>query len=206
MWKAIENGNNRKIDGRFITVRKITTSWKEKNLYKKKGVQRSEVELLGAPIQTTTTVRDFRSYKEALIGASKVVVGSQQQKADESSCNGSEEQTNNVFRREVNFDLDFLTKKMEWIDGCAVGRLTSPGNLTSSSELLKRNSISCHVCHLGGLSVLLHFNNREEMVKSLSKDSMVLNEVFDNVRPWDRLKENRVFNFWVSLEEVHVLA
>ncbi|XVF04629.1 hypothetical protein REPUB_Repub05bG0100800 [Reevesia pubescens] len=35
MWKAIEGGNNRKIDGRFITVRKATTSWKEINLYQK---------------------------------------------------------------------------------------------------------------------------------------------------------------------------
>ncbi|XVF04126.1 hypothetical protein REPUB_Repub05bG0055200 [Reevesia pubescens] len=89
MWKAIEGGNNRKIDGRFITVRKATTSWKERNLYKKKSSQRPEVDPLGATIQTIMATRDFRSYKEALIGAPMAVVGSQQKKTDDSSCSSS---------------------------------------------------------------------------------------------------------------------
>ncbi|XVF34281.1 hypothetical protein REPUB_Repub18cG0045800 [Reevesia pubescens] len=142
MLKAIEERNNRNIDDRFISVKKATKKWKKK---KRLGLK-------------TSSMRN-KARVEMMKGDDEVEVESYQCKGKTSKSFESEGRLVSSSPREVNFDLDFSIKDMDWLDCCAIGRVKKDIRPMSLQDTLAKNGVQCKVFPMGGVFVLLAFQD-----------------------------------------------
>ena len=120
--KAIENGNNRRVNGRHISVKKAAFEWKDRRKYELQW--RKKPSKLSSPGEGHFVLRDNRSYREALMGSGYSA-------GKKSESNGlKREGPNNVTVEGpphpsgiVNYDLDIPKAKMEWLDKSAIGNI-----------------------------------------------------------------------------------
>ncbi|XVF31576.1 hypothetical protein REPUB_Repub17cG0002600 [Reevesia pubescens] len=193
--KVIEEGNNRKIDGRFIKVQKA-----------EKGRNRNVVSSSGRTERKSEGVfRDGRSYKEALVG-SKVTVNTGVEGPSVSPEVGKEvgedDDHVNVEVQEVSYDFELLHEKMEWLHRSAVGRTTGSHNFLELQATLLKKVPLCSISPMGGVTIFLTFSTKSIMEESLKVHKDLFEVCFDLIEPWSPSSIQREIAFWVCLEEV----
>ena len=201
---AIEGGNNRRIDGWQIKVKKAIFTWKERSSSQKR--QRGEEKNGEAPREamTSLTIRDNRSYRDALMGANHQL----DERLKELSPSGEtshrvKEPATTTTPEEVNYDLEIPKSEMEWLDRSAIARIRGSLHFNEICKALVREGIKCQLCPTGGVSVLLIFESKEEMVIQLN--GAKVSGWFDCICPWNSSPMKREVAVWVSLEDVPLL-
>ena len=184
--KAIEFGNNRRIDGRHIKVKKASYGWNERST--KAGSQESvsKVSESQKSSKNLDACRDDRSYKDALVGTNPPASENRADKDASTSAEAMpvvEKVVNNVCLKEVNYDLEIPKSDMDWLQRSAVGRLAGNFHYKVVQKALTSGGINCCLSPMGGISVLLTFNGREEMVDNLNNSKGFFDEWFDVISP-----------------------
>ena len=122
--KAIVNGNNRRIDGWYIRVKKASYGWKKMRSSGQRWVKK--IDEVAPEDKVYKVFRDNTSYKDVLLGPDQHVVAETNMNvisnAGESSSNDREDVP--IYTSEnVNYDFDIPKSKMEWLDTSVIGRI-----------------------------------------------------------------------------------
>ena len=115
MLRAIEHGNNRKVDGWFIRVKKASYGWKVRGNSVQKRKEKSAD--LSQTEESHFALRDNRSYKDVLLGSDRRVdKGFNSIECSELHNNNLEEEDLFSYPEKVVYDLDILKKRWNgWI-------------------------------------------------------------------------------------------
>ena len=186
--KAIGFGNNRRIDGCLIKVKKASYGWNERNT--KVGSQESvsKVSESQKSRKNPDACRDNRSYKDVLVGTNSPVSEKRVDKDFSTSADVTpvvKKLANNVCLKEVNYDLEIPKSDMEWLQRSVVGRLSGMFHYKVVQEALTSRGINYLLSPMGGITVLLIFSGREEMVDNLSNSKGFFDEWFDFISLWN---------------------
>ena len=134
------------------------------------------------------TCRDNKSYKEVLVGTNPLVSEKIVDKDVSTSADVTpvvEKLANNVCLKEVNYDLEIPKSDMEWLQRSVVGRLSRMFHYKVVQEALTSGGINCLFSPMGGITVLLIFSGREEMVDNLNNSKGFFDEWFDFISLWN---------------------
>ncbi|XVE94526.1 hypothetical protein REPUB_Repub02eG0016300 [Reevesia pubescens] len=216
--EAVTIGNNRRIDGRFITVKKAAHRWKAQ-------ISSTTFTTLARPKVTSAkplaeAIRDSRSYKEVLLapkshsntlqkGATPTLPVPNPSTSFKEKTHASNPPSRNDFfdypqRKEVNYDLELQNSEMEWLQRSIIGRLNDNHSLISLQRSLYSQGIFCDAVTLGGDSVLLTFPTKEDMNLVNCEQKVILDKLLDCHNPWNHSLVQREIAYWVTLEEVPI--
>ena len=132
--------------------------------------------------------RDNKSYKDVLVETNLPVSVERVDKDVLTSVDVTsvvEKLANNVYLKEFNYDLEIPKSDMEWLQRNAVGRLSRMFHYKVVQEALTSGGINCLFSPMGGITVLLIFSGREEMVDNLSNSKGFFDEWFDFISLWN---------------------
>lgn len=210
MNRAIELGNNLRIDGLIIGVKKAIFGWKDRS---SKPSRFSGITKPSSSKQAwLAKERDARSFKDALVGS---MVEHQNPKGKKAvvinsapvSKDGCSSSTNHGLEKaslpilEDSFNLFIPDSDMDWLHCCAIGRLVDNVKISDSSAHLQQLRSPCKVCVLETCSILLKFPDVPEM-NCFIASSNVWSIWFHDLSPWRPSVHNREVAVWVNLENV----
>ncbi|XVE66642.1 hypothetical protein DITRI_Ditri08aG0094700 [Diplodiscus trichospermus] len=149
--RAIAEGNNRRIDGCIISVKKTSFGWKER---KKKSSFSNKLPWTGEGKRKVSEfkVRDNRSYKEVLVGdkgISDLAVPLDNRSVDKADGNDTGSDITPLDKALIEYPIvvDFIFEAQEndikWLEKVVIGRLKDTMTLAGVRKALDANNISC---------------------------------------------------------------
>ncbi|XVE93639.1 hypothetical protein REPUB_Repub01dG0211300 [Reevesia pubescens] len=166
MQRVIDRGNCRRIDGRLILVKKALTNWKDMN--QKRKLSKTSKDKVVPPKPKTNVLRDNRSYKEVLLGENKHVKKDLGLLDDEVTLPSAHP-------KEVNYELEMPLNDMEW--------LKDETYLCKFQAFLNFHEVPCTLKPLGGVSVILSFNSKENRDCFLKNYSEIFDKRIVDIKP-----------------------
>ncbi|XVE96394.1 hypothetical protein REPUB_Repub02eG0217800 [Reevesia pubescens] len=164
--KAIRFGDNRMMDGRRIRVNETRFGKPnargvslDPSLYRGKVVNQVPRVF---PI-SAGTVKNGLSYRDVVVG--KSLEGFLPQATEPLPCceKGTSDDRSQKLAKEVSYDLDVPRSEMQWLSGCAVGRINSSFNLSAIQDTFEEYNINCSMSFMDGISVALLFPSFVEL-------------------------------------------
>ncbi|XVE69300.1 hypothetical protein DITRI_Ditri09bG0140900 [Diplodiscus trichospermus] len=111
---------------------------------------------------------------------------------------------------EISYDYKIPDSEIEWLQEWAIGRLKDGMNVKSTQDILEAEGISCQICVMGGVTVLLKFDSKERLESVLSSTLktrfdvariMVLVESKLNIPPLVTIKDSsNVYKIIVTMD------
>ncbi|XVF78458.1 hypothetical protein PTKIN_Ptkin14bG0135200 [Pterospermum kingtungense] len=156
MQKAVQEGNNTLIDGWYIRVKRASFGWKDRNHFEKvvKGFPKKVASSYHLNKLIPDSSIDYRSFKEVVIGRGR----------NDAALENAED--------------------MEWLHKCAAGQVGDSSMLSLDQEMLLNAKVNCSVCLMGGFTVALIFDSKEEMLPILTDAKDLFNDLFEDLWPW----------------------
>ncbi|XVF38857.1 hypothetical protein REPUB_Repub20aG0138200 [Reevesia pubescens] len=148
------------------------------------------------------TVKEGVSYRDAVLGKPREGLLPQASEPMPFCEKGTSNDRPQNPAKEVTFDLDIPRSEMQWLSGCAVGRINSSFNLSVIQDTFEEYNINCSMSFMGGISVALLFPSSVEMDNQLKVHRAVFDKFFDDLLPWDNPSALNCIAVWVTLEGV----
>ncbi|XVE51579.1 hypothetical protein DITRI_Ditri02bG0052800 [Diplodiscus trichospermus] len=157
MVKAIQYGNNRKIDGWIIRVKEAIYGWNERRLRKS-----DQIHDRGKNSAMTTKYgggsrgpSGYRSYSDVVVG--KGDRGVEQSKMMENVLCGNpncsaKEMVVKEHPKEVSLETDIPSDDMKWLQRSAIGHVRDFSEVKKMFESLVVAGIDCQLCPMGDLA------------------------------------------------------
>ncbi|XVE86036.1 hypothetical protein DITRI_Ditri18aG0004100 [Diplodiscus trichospermus] len=168
MQKAVQEGNNRLIDGRYIWVKKASFGWKDRihvgRLSQRHGSNREDLEGFGQSVPVPRSVH--RSYRDVVLGNCKEVVSNEAKgvaTSQETLVGTKKFDYPSGHKEDLNFDPLLLPQEeMEWLDRCAVGQIRNAATVSLLRGALNSANITCSIFQWAELRWLLSLNLKKK--------------------------------------------
>ncbi|XVE96186.1 hypothetical protein REPUB_Repub02eG0200200 [Reevesia pubescens] len=159
-------GNRRRIDGRFIFVKKSVIRDTIKSKQEPTPIDKVQSLDVKAEGFQEFSGRDNRSYRDTLLGSRLHGVAGQTGVCDterDDHIKIVKEKSVNEDANAVNFEIDLPKNDMDWLFRSAIGRPSKSLSFEDVHTALKMMNVECLLAPMGGVTVLVTFRSKEEM-------------------------------------------
>ncbi|XVF68032.1 hypothetical protein PTKIN_Ptkin10aG0170300 [Pterospermum kingtungense] len=105
-------------------------------------------------------------------------------------------------RSSMSFSVCIQESEIEWLNSCAIRMVKDGVDLPSIKAGIENTGFQCHVCPMGGISVLLRFESEVSMRSFLKDPLFVRDQWFETVQQWGKTTVQRKTPIWIALEDV----
>ncbi|XVE59553.1 hypothetical protein DITRI_Ditri05aG0055200 [Diplodiscus trichospermus] len=177
---TIKEGNNRRVDGIFILVKRATFGWKERRA-SKSSVTKVISSALNPPVRLDWKERDNRTYRKVLLEPTEKAEEGPSDQAQVMNPSPAISKADE-FPEEVVLNIEIPDNELDWLNCCAFATVKGRFGLSSIKGFLHEYEFSCKVSPLGGISVCFIFKTTAERDSFMEKINSLDVVVFDELR------------------------